>query len=176
MEIKVKCEPFSHRNERSHHLHRHCHCFFWRNRNRNKKQSQKNNFIYYRDMFCLHCYFQLCAHSHFILFVWWWCFYLFCASATALAILYPQSPNIHPHFQKNRMYTRLISNGEQTLSKNYFYFIFYSSSTPPSHYQFHPFSAFPSLLFLSNIQLEKIPQTRYMKRKEKKSYFNALQQ
>ena len=45
-------------------------------------------------------------------------------------------------FKKNRMYTRLISNGEQTLSKNYFYFIFYSSSTPRPTTSFIPSQPF----------------------------------
>lgn len=62
-----------------------------------------------------------------------------------LLILYPQSPNIHPHFPKKRLYTRLISNGEQTLSRNYFYFIFYSFFTPSSSIFS---SSIPSQLFL----------------------------
>jgi hypothetical protein len=122
--------------------------FIWRNRNRNSNRSTILFII--ETCFVFIAVFQLCFHLICVMMILLPFFLCFRLQHLLFFIL---NLPIFIHNFKKRMYTRLISNGEQTLSKNYFYFIFYSSSPPPTtHNQFHPFSAFPSLLFLSKIQ------------------------
>lgn len=161
MKIKIKCEPFSHRNERSHHIYCHCHCFIWRNRNRNRSSSNKSTkFIYYRDMFLSSLLFSvMCSFPFHLICVMMMLLPFFCA-----CYLLQHRSSISQYsssfFEKKGMYTRLISNGEQTLSKNYFYFIFYSSSPPPT-FQLASSPSQPFLLYyFSQKYSKKIPQTR----------------
>lgn len=160
MKIKIKCEPFSHRNERSHHIYCHCHCFIWRNRNRSSS-NKSTKFIYYRDMFLSSLLFSvMCSFPFHLICVMMMLLPFFCA-----CYLLQHRSSISQYsssfFEKKRnVYTshfKWRTNIEQKLFLFYFLFIFTSSYFPTS---FIPFSAFPSLLFLSKIQQKKIPQTR----------------
>ena len=175
MDIKIKCEPFSHRNERSHHLH--CHCFIWRNRNRNRNSSRSTILFIIET-----CFVFIAIFSYVLIPI---SSYLCDDTSTFFSLLLLQHllffilnlPNIHPHFWKKKCIHVSFQMENKHWAKIIFILFFIHLFPPPTHSRT---SSVPSLLSLSFFIISlKYTTKESLKldtwKERKKSYFNVLQ-